>query len=308
MTSGDASFADLCRKFNWNPDTYTVLGGRGRHLYFGTPVWDLRDSAGLLGAGLDIRAQGGYIVAEGSRHLSGVTYSRDMSRPLTLQQLPEFLRTELETRHLKSVSVEADYALSEDQVVPEGQRNEFLFRRGCALRGTGSSYETICAELLMVNEAQCVPPLPLAEIQRIARSASQYLPNRSAAKTGFGWYKLPIGEWLCNTERIRLQDAQRSWYDTLEKRSIMHWGLLPADPSELYALAGATSKQAVFCEQIRDVLREYDDVIVDGRHMLRSKRLEAVRVESERLIDQRRAAGQASADRRKAVKSAQRAA
>jgi hypothetical protein len=60
------------------PDTYTVNTGRGKHLYFS---WDHSiERIGLVpkavdGFALDVRGDGGYVIAEGSQHASGAIYT-----------------------------------------------------------------------------------------------------------------------------------------------------------------------------------------------------------------------------------------
>ena len=63
--AGHESLRDLCAGRDW-PDTYTVQTRTpdGRHYYFRAPAGRLvRCSAGRLGKGIDVRAQGGYVVA-----------------------------------------------------------------------------------------------------------------------------------------------------------------------------------------------------------------------------------------------------
>ena len=55
------------------PRTPTVSTGRGHHLYLRTE--DARTSKGALGAGIDTRGDGGYVVAPPSRHASGRRYA-----------------------------------------------------------------------------------------------------------------------------------------------------------------------------------------------------------------------------------------
>jgi len=60
------------------PHTWTVrTGSDGRHLYFAAPPNNvtIRNSAGKLAAGLDIRSAGGSAVAPPSLHISGNCYS-----------------------------------------------------------------------------------------------------------------------------------------------------------------------------------------------------------------------------------------
>ena len=55
------------------PLTLTVSTGRGRHLYFNLPDFEVRSTTHIL-PDVDIRAGGGYVVAAGSTHRSGVKY------------------------------------------------------------------------------------------------------------------------------------------------------------------------------------------------------------------------------------------
>jgi hypothetical protein len=55
------------------PPTVTSLTARGRHLWFAYTV-PIQSSAGRVGGGIDVRADGGYIVAPPSIHPTGVIY------------------------------------------------------------------------------------------------------------------------------------------------------------------------------------------------------------------------------------------
>jgi hypothetical protein len=63
------------------PPTFTVATSRGRHFYFrqpdGEPLGNGRGD--LRGRGIDIRGAGGFVVAPGSIHESGVVYTPDDS-------------------------------------------------------------------------------------------------------------------------------------------------------------------------------------------------------------------------------------
>ena len=72
------------------PRTATVRTGGGQHLYFKWPagVSDIRNSAGKLGPGLDIRANGGYVVAPPSVHICGSPYKWLIDPRAGLAELP----------------------------------------------------------------------------------------------------------------------------------------------------------------------------------------------------------------------------
>ena len=64
--------------------------------------------------------------------------------------------------------------LASDEVVDEGQRNDFLFKKVCRLRKAGLERDEILAALIMMNEQRCNPPLPDTELETIANSACKY--------------------------------------------------------------------------------------------------------------------------------------
>ncbi len=76
------------------PETYTVGTGRGLHLYFKHPGFPVKNSAGDLGKGIDIRGEGGFVVAPGSPHVSGFPYKvvRDTDPAEAPAWLLEWLR------------------------------------------------------------------------------------------------------------------------------------------------------------------------------------------------------------------------
>jgi hypothetical protein len=56
------------------PPTPTVRTARGRHLYFKAPPYSVRNSVNIEGVKLDIRGDGGYVIAAGSIHPDGSIY------------------------------------------------------------------------------------------------------------------------------------------------------------------------------------------------------------------------------------------
>jgi hypothetical protein len=60
-------------------------------------------------------------------------------------------------------------------MIPEGRRNQTLFRIGCAVRARGGGVEEILAAMEIINR-RCLPPLDERELRAIALSASRYAP------------------------------------------------------------------------------------------------------------------------------------
>lgn len=65
-------------------------GSGGWHLFFAHPGEPVRNSAGLLGPGLDIRGDGGYVIAPPSVHASGGHYRWEVDAA-SLPPLPDWL-------------------------------------------------------------------------------------------------------------------------------------------------------------------------------------------------------------------------
>ena len=71
---GKAGLEKLKAKHGSLPNTVTIKTGKGRHLYFRCNGARVGNSVGKLGEGIDVRGDGGYVVAAGSIHVSGVDY------------------------------------------------------------------------------------------------------------------------------------------------------------------------------------------------------------------------------------------
>lgn len=137
----------------WNITTLTARTGRGWHFYF-TPNGALvRNSVKKLGEGLDIRGDGGFVVAPPSRHSTGKLYEW-LNPSAPVESVPPWV-------------------LYGDPI-PKGKRNVTLFKVAAALRGRGESPQAILNELVGINQQRCIPPLPEVEIRRIAQSVQRY--------------------------------------------------------------------------------------------------------------------------------------
>lgn len=90
---GEASLARLVEAHGALPAGRAVrTGSGGRHLYFRHPGGAVRNDAGRrLGPGLDVRGDGGYVIAPPSRHASGGRYGV-AGHGGTLPELPGWVK------------------------------------------------------------------------------------------------------------------------------------------------------------------------------------------------------------------------
>jgi len=72
---GESSLQSLTAANGPLPDTLTSYTGRGRHILFRYPDSKVFTRAGKVAPGLDVRGEGGYIVAPPSKHANGNQYN-----------------------------------------------------------------------------------------------------------------------------------------------------------------------------------------------------------------------------------------
>ena len=173
-SGGRKSLEHLQQQYGRLPKTVSAkTGGGGRHFYFSHPGVSVRPSAGQLGPGLDIRGDGGYVVAPPSQHRNGRSYEWKHSPETTvLAPIPEWLLRlivdEPKSKTMKENSTTA---------IVEGHRNETLTSLAGAMRRRGCDGEAIRRALLAENNEKCDPPLPAKEVERIAQSIARYEPE-----------------------------------------------------------------------------------------------------------------------------------
>ncbi len=130
------------------PQTRTHrTGGGGLHLIYRNPNGtDIRNKVTFAGySGVDIRANGGYIVAPPSLHCSGKRYEVIDNSPIV--PAPTWL---FELAGKKPVSQQG--SLLEGQTISEGQRNQTLASLAGTMRRRGMTEEAIGAALLETNK------------------------------------------------------------------------------------------------------------------------------------------------------------
>lgn len=92
---GAASLAALEAEHGALPETPEQTTARGRHICFAyDPARPIRNSASRIGPKIDVRGDGGYIVAAPSRHASGVNYAWHAERrpsKMAFARAPEWL-------------------------------------------------------------------------------------------------------------------------------------------------------------------------------------------------------------------------
>lgn len=180
---GFESLAALETEFGRLPDTVTALtGGRGRHLYYDHPREALRNRAGIR-PGIDLRAEGGCVVAPPSVHPSGRRYRwAEALAPgdIPLAVLPAWF-IDLLRHPLRSGRSLGHWRALVHEGVDEGERNSTLASLTGHLLWRGVDPDVALELLLGWNRLRCRPPLPDDEVARVVQSIARlHARERSA--------------------------------------------------------------------------------------------------------------------------------
>ena len=178
---GNGSLEELEAEFGIF-DTYSVHTQRvegGTHYYF-TCTSERVNNLVNFRPGIDIRCNGGYVIAPGSS-IDGREYrvvDASKMRAEAPAGLVEAILNHRKPRphHIPSSTFSFD--------IPEGARNQTLFEHASSLRGRDVPYEEAERQITQAALA-CSPPLPQSEAIQVVRGAYQrYFPNNNNTDLG----------------------------------------------------------------------------------------------------------------------------
>lgn len=171
---GFYSLADLAREYGDLPITPTVkTGNNGEHIYFKHPGFEIRNSAGKLGRGIDVRGDGGYVVSPPSIHPNGKVYEWIVKPSETpLADMPEWMIGLLQAPN------ETQGKPISDGMIPDGQKHDFFVKLAGSMRRKGFSAAAIYQALLVENNTRCINPAPSEHVLEIAQDIhNRYEPK-----------------------------------------------------------------------------------------------------------------------------------
>ena len=154
------------------PETVQCITGRGGyHLYYQYTGTDIKNRAGILD-GVDVRGEGGYVIAPPSMHPNGTEYQwEDAPNEIPLAPIDDTVRRFLFGENEKSKTA-TDFKLPDR--IPSGERNDTLFRLACSMQAQGLPDAAIMAALEQTNRTACDVPVDDDELETIISSALKY--------------------------------------------------------------------------------------------------------------------------------------
>jgi len=199
---GDETIGDLERRHGKLPVTATALtGGSGRHVLLEHPGGSIASTANVLGPGVDVRADGGLIVAAPSVHGSGREYIWHPEYDLDavgIAPMPAWLverlagaRRRREARPAKAVPSTGFRWETVLDGAEEGRRHTAIFLMASSLRGPATS-QSVVERLALCAAGRCRPPFPPDEALAIVRDVYRRYPTNGDRSLGMSPERIDI--------------------------------------------------------------------------------------------------------------------
>lgn len=234
-------------------------GSGGMHYLYRYPAdAEIRNSAGKLAHGIDVRGEGGYIIVPPSSTMRLYEVLDDLPLADTPAWLieagrrPRSAASEAASNRPRTITSSAAVSADLDgPTIPAGTRDDGLARIAGRLHDGGRDLDELTAELLEISARRCQPPLPDAQVEKIARSIHARTPcGKSATASAETVEALEACEarlWRIGWRGMGELSA-RDVYVALIKAGRSHGELIPAGVRvsisvRALALAAAVSKR-----------------------------------------------------------------
>ena len=202
---------DECGQF----DTLMVHSpSGGRHYYFKYPQGDYDIGCKVnLRPGIDIRSNGGYIIAAGSS-IDGIPYQFE-DQDKEIAELPDELLKILTAKIIKPKSISRNQVYHASQQnsligIKKGYRDATIYGHSCVLRKRDVPYDVAESQVLTIAHS-CLPPFPDNEAIKCLRSAYSRFKPKPKNPTDVG-----------NAERLIATNGDDIRY-VYEYKNWIHW-------------------------------------------------------------------------------------
>ena len=155
------------------PGTLTALtGGGGRHLFFKYPTDGVVPSRKPWIPGVDIKSDGGYVILPPGTHISGGRYEwLNVAHATTVQAPPDLLQSISDVGGAGQTRDELPDTSTILQGIPEGERDNTLYRAACRWRRQLNDDKAAVTVLVLEAARNCTPPFPEDEARRKVEQA-----------------------------------------------------------------------------------------------------------------------------------------
>lgn len=224
-------------------ETWLAITGRGGYHYFYRDTATVKNRAGLY-EGIDIRGDGGYIVAPPSIHPNGHAYEWEQD-PL-LYPLAEASDTVYDFLFPVPEGWDKRPLEMPDQI-PDGERTNAMVKLVCSQQAKGLSDEAIRAAVRAENAAKCVPPLTDQELEKEVFPALTRYQKGTAPYQGKDFSKR--SNWNVQPPKVKPGPVKLVSIDQVEEKE-PEWLItdyMPKGQITVLAGDGGSGKTTVWC-------------------------------------------------------------
>jgi hypothetical protein len=234
-------------------DTWLSITGRGGYHIFYRDSSTVRCRTNLYD-GVDIRGDGGYIVAPPSIHPNGRCYE--------WEQDPE------EFRLLQATSVVFDFinplvsllpkGFELPEQIPAGQRTNYMVKMVCSMQSKGASDSAIRVAVQAENEAKCIPSLTDGELEKqVFPALKRYVKGTTPYKAVFdgGKFRSTKNHSLEIVTMDKVAEKEADWLVT---------NYMPRGQITSLAGDGGSGKTTVWCAIAAAISNGSRPFLLDG--------------------------------------------
>lgn len=252
-------------------ETWLSITGRGGYHYFYQDAAQVRSRTGIY-EGIDIRGDGGYIVAPPSLHPNGRVYEweqqpGDYDLMLSESTVWDFLNPAPEKREGSTFQL--------PDRIPDGERTSTLVKLVCSLQSKGLTDEAIRAAVRAENDTRCLPALSDQELDKQVFPALCRYEKGTAPYQGKDYSKR--SEWK-NSPPVNVKPLSLVSMDTVDEKEA-EWLItdyMPRGQITILAGDGGAGKTTIWCAIAAAVSNGTESFLVQGNPF--SKKREPGRV------------------------------
>ena len=236
------------------PDSWLSITGRGGYHLCYKSLFPVPSKIGWI-QDVDIRANGGYIVAPPSIHPNGNRYEWEQDPEDYPLITTDDIDVEFVMNSVISDSKTNSEPLKVPEEIPEGHRDEYMFKLACKYQAMGMSDSEMEAALKVANAERCKPPLTDKEIKQKLKQAQKYAKGDVVSitdKSDTVAKRKTYGKTRKIEEEVTEHDLDMPKLEDFEERH-KEWlvtGYIPKGCVTLLCSDGGIGKTTLWCDTL----------------------------------------------------------
>lgn len=236
------------------PDSWLSITGRGGYHLIYKSLFPVPSKIGWL-EDVDIRANGGYIVAPPSIHPNGTRYEWEQDPANYDLVTTDDIDVEFVMNSVLADTKSNTEPLKVPEEIPEGHRDEMMFKLACKYQAMGMSDSEMEAALKVANQERCKPPLTDKEIKQKLKQAQKYAKGENVSVSDHSATvakRKSYGKIRKIEEEVTEHDLDMPALSEFEERQ-KEWlisGYIPKGAVTLLCSDGGIGKTTLWCDTL----------------------------------------------------------